>query len=116
MHLTADYLLQCAQGVFYSNVHSLPLLLCHTLLMSFPTLCEYRHRQVFETFACDYLEFLGESFLRADYSTQCGTAEHRLYQAYAAVMILGEHGGCWSLISRALLLQPCPAALSMPDP
>jgi hypothetical protein len=43
---------------------------------------------VFQTFACDSIEGTGSSYLRADYSTQCGTHEHMLYRLYAAFMIL----------------------------
>jgi hypothetical protein len=43
---------------------------------------------VFQTFACDAIEGTGTSYLRADYSTQCGTHEHMLYRLYAAFMIL----------------------------
>ena len=41
-----------------------------------------------QTFACDTLEELGTTFLRADYSLECYTPEHKLYRAYAGIMIL----------------------------
>jgi hypothetical protein len=43
---------------------------------------------VFQTFACDDVSGLNNSYLRADYSIVCHTREHKLYQCYAAVMIL----------------------------
>jgi hypothetical protein len=46
---------------------------------------------IFQTFACDPTDDDAKvklSYLRADYSVQCGTDEHKLYKAYAAVMML----------------------------
>jgi predicted outer membrane repeat protein len=43
---------------------------------------------VFSTFACDDIEGTGKSYLRADYSIQCGTATHTSYIVYAAFMML----------------------------
>eukprot|EP00903_Cladosiphon_okamuranus_P009052 g8654.t1 len=43
---------------------------------------------VFQTFACDTLDELDKSFLRADYSLVCDTDEHNKYKIYAGVMIL----------------------------
>jgi hypothetical protein len=43
---------------------------------------------VFQTFACDSTAGLGGSYLRADYSLACGTAQHTLYRMYAGVMVL----------------------------
>ncbi|CAM9924542.1 unnamed protein product, partial [Ectocarpus sp. 4 AP-2014] len=43
---------------------------------------------VFQTFACDTLDELGKTFLRADYSLECYTPEHKLYRGYAGIMIL----------------------------
>lgn len=41
---------------------------------------------IFQTFVCDKLDD-GVTYLRADYSVICTTAEHRAYQVYAAVML-----------------------------
>ena len=43
---------------------------------------------VFKTFACDEEAVEGKSFLRADYSLSCNTAEHTWYKVYAGVMIV----------------------------
>jgi nitrate reductase NapE component len=43
---------------------------------------------VFQTFACDYLQGSGQSWLRADYSISCTSTAHRAYQAYGVVMVL----------------------------
>jgi hypothetical protein len=47
---------------------------------------------VFQTFACDRVDekvvTAKTRYLRADYSVQCDTAEHKLYKAYASVMIV----------------------------
>ncbi|KAG5190539.1 hypothetical protein JKP88DRAFT_175650 [Tribonema minus] len=46
---------------------------------------------IFQTFGCSILEEVGASGtsdLRADYSKECGTTEHRRYQAYAWCMII----------------------------
>jgi hypothetical protein len=46
---------------------------------------------VFQTFACDTIDddaSTKTSYLRADYSIQCGTAEHTLYRVYAGVMVI----------------------------
>ena len=43
---------------------------------------------VFQTLACDEEAVEGESYLRADYSLSCNTAEHTWYKMYAAVMIV----------------------------
>ncbi|CAN0550818.1 unnamed protein product, partial [Ectocarpus sp. 12 AP-2014] len=40
---------------------------------------------VFQTFACDTLDELGTTFLRADYSLECYTPEHKLYRGYAGI-------------------------------
>jgi hypothetical protein len=45
---------------------------------------------VFQTFACDTVDDFAAkkaSYLRADYSIQCDTHEHKMYKAYAAVMV-----------------------------
>jgi lysylphosphatidylglycerol synthetase-like protein (DUF2156 family) len=42
---------------------------------------------VLQTFACDLIDEVDKSWLRADYSILCTSATHRAYQAYAAVMI-----------------------------
>ncbi|KAG5181749.1 hypothetical protein JKP88DRAFT_320820 [Tribonema minus] len=44
---------------------------------------------IFETFGCDKLEYTGKSYLRADYSLECGDAKglHTKYSIYAAFMI-----------------------------
>ncbi|KAG5179385.1 hypothetical protein JKP88DRAFT_247399 [Tribonema minus] len=46
---------------------------------------------IFQTFACDNLEYDGPDgtwYLRADYRIQCRTPEHAAYGIYAAVMLL----------------------------
>jgi hypothetical protein len=46
---------------------------------------------VFQTFACDVVndnDPLKPQYLRADYSVECGTSEHKLYKAYAAFMVI----------------------------
>ncbi|CAN0027451.1 unnamed protein product, partial [Sphacelaria rigidula] len=43
---------------------------------------------VFETFECDHLDELGESYLRADYHIVCYTPKHNKYMVYSALMIL----------------------------
>ncbi|KAG5180626.1 hypothetical protein JKP88DRAFT_166496, partial [Tribonema minus] len=46
---------------------------------------------IFQTFACDYLEYDGPDgtwYLRADYTIQCRTPEHTAYVTYAAIMLL----------------------------
>jgi hypothetical protein len=46
---------------------------------------------VFQTFACDTIDDSANtktSYLRADYSIQCGTAKHTLYRVYAAFMVI----------------------------
>ncbi|KAG5179275.1 hypothetical protein JKP88DRAFT_264306 [Tribonema minus] len=46
---------------------------------------------IFQTFACDYLEYDGPDgtwYLRADYTIQCRTPEHTAYLTYAAIMLL----------------------------
>jgi hypothetical protein len=48
---------------------------------------------VFQTFACDRLDedintAVTTRFLRADYSIQCDTHEHKMYKAYAAIMVI----------------------------
>jgi hypothetical protein len=46
---------------------------------------------VFQTFACDTIDQYAEhktSYLRADYSVECGTAKHTLYKMYSGIMIL----------------------------
>jgi hypothetical protein len=46
---------------------------------------------VFQTFACDTIDDSATtktSYLRADYSIQCGTAEHTLYRVYASIMVI----------------------------
>ncbi|KAG5181937.1 hypothetical protein JKP88DRAFT_320131 [Tribonema minus] len=46
---------------------------------------------IFQTFACDYLEYDGPDgtwYLRADYTIQCRTPEHAAYVTYAAIMLL----------------------------
>jgi Transient receptor potential (TRP) ion channel len=46
---------------------------------------------VFQTFSCDRVDentAVATRYLRADYSIQCDTAEHKLYKVYAAVMII----------------------------
>jgi hypothetical protein len=46
---------------------------------------------VFQTFACDTIDDSATtktSYLRADYSIQCGTSTHTLYRVYASVMVI----------------------------
>jgi hypothetical protein len=46
---------------------------------------------VFQTFACDTIDdsaAIKTSYLRADYSIQCGTSEHTLYRIYAGFMVI----------------------------
>jgi hypothetical protein len=46
---------------------------------------------VFQAFACDTIDDSATtktSYLRADYSIQCGTAKHKLYKVYAAFMVI----------------------------
>jgi hypothetical protein len=46
---------------------------------------------VFQTFACDSVDDSAismTSYLRADYSIQCGTATHTLYRVYAGFMVI----------------------------
>jgi hypothetical protein len=46
---------------------------------------------VFQTFSCDTIDDKAEvkmSFLRADYSIQCDTPQHKLYKIYSGVMIV----------------------------
>jgi hypothetical protein len=46
---------------------------------------------VFQTFACDTIDdsaTIKTSYLRADYSIQCGTAKYTAYKAYAGVMVI----------------------------
>jgi hypothetical protein len=45
---------------------------------------------VFQTFACDVVDIAAPniSYLRADYSIQCGTARHKAYKVYAAFMVI----------------------------
>ncbi|KAG5179778.1 hypothetical protein JKP88DRAFT_261255 [Tribonema minus] len=45
---------------------------------------------VFQTFGCDELQYSGKSYLRADYSLECGDDEglHTRYSIYAAFMIV----------------------------
>jgi hypothetical protein len=46
---------------------------------------------VFQTFACDTIDASAThktSYLRADYSIQCGTAKHTLYRVYAGFMVI----------------------------
>ncbi|CAN0309757.1 unnamed protein product, partial [Phaeothamnion confervicola] len=42
---------------------------------------------IFQTFACDHLEELGTSYLRADYSIECNTPTHHAYKLFASFMI-----------------------------
>jgi hypothetical protein len=43
---------------------------------------------VLQTFPCDSIAGTGKSYLRADYSLECGTTQHTIYRVYAALMIL----------------------------
>eukprot|EP00611_Tribonema_gayanum_P017500 TRINITY_DN3019_c0_g1_i1.p1 TRINITY_DN3019_c0_g1~~TRINITY_DN3019_c0_g1_i1.p1 ORF type:complete len:453 (+),score=56.01 TRINITY_DN3019_c0_g1_i1:119-1477(+) len=43
---------------------------------------------IFQTFACDELQYIGRSYLRADYSIECYTPEHTAYHIFAGVMVL----------------------------
>jgi hypothetical protein len=43
---------------------------------------------VFQTFSCNDLEEVNKSYLRADYSIECGTPTHHAYCAYAAIMVI----------------------------
>jgi hypothetical protein len=46
---------------------------------------------VFQTFACDLVDDndpLKVQYLRADYRIQCDTSKHKLYKAYAAIMVI----------------------------
>eukprot|EP00903_Cladosiphon_okamuranus_P011974 g11246.t1 len=62
---------------------------------------------VFQTFACDEIDRVDtkEYFLRADYSTQCYTTEHRVYMVYAGFMCLvyplGIPVAYWSFLYKA---------------
>lgn len=42
---------------------------------------------IFETFVCDTLDD-GQSYLRADFSIQCDTERHTLYEVYASLMLV----------------------------
>lgn len=51
-----------------------------------------------QAFACENLEEVGKTYLRADYSLMCHTADHNWYKVYSAIMILVSSGrliGCW---------------------
>ena len=41
-----------------------------------------------QTFACDHLEEMDKTYLRADYSLECDTHKHNWFKFYSAVMIL----------------------------
>ncbi|CAM9993418.1 unnamed protein product, partial [Choristocarpus tenellus] len=43
---------------------------------------------IFQTFSCDDLEDVGQSYLRADYTISCGTKRHKAHIIYAAFMVL----------------------------
>lgn len=43
--------------------------------------------QVFQTFACEHLDEVNKSYLRADLRIECNTPEHKVYQIYAWIMI-----------------------------
>eukprot|EP00611_Tribonema_gayanum_P000411 TRINITY_DN10281_c0_g1_i1.p1 TRINITY_DN10281_c0_g1~~TRINITY_DN10281_c0_g1_i1.p1 ORF type:complete len:1126 (+),score=274.53 TRINITY_DN10281_c0_g1_i1:133-3510(+) len=43
---------------------------------------------VLQTFPCDHLDGTAKSYLRADYSIECGTPTHTAYVAYAGIMVL----------------------------
>jgi hypothetical protein len=46
---------------------------------------------VFQTFACDTIDDFASqktSYLRADYSIQCGSSKHTLYKVYASFMLI----------------------------
>jgi hypothetical protein len=46
---------------------------------------------VFQTFACDNIDddnVLRPQYLRADYSIQCDTAQHKVYSVYAGIMVI----------------------------
>lgn len=60
--------------------------------------------QVFQTFACEDLDEIGKSFLRADFRIECNTSEHKAYKAYAEIMIcVCEYGLC--VFTCALFLE-----------
>ncbi|KAG5176025.1 hypothetical protein JKP88DRAFT_265595 [Tribonema minus] len=43
---------------------------------------------IFQTFACDDLQFIDKSYLRADYSVECYTAEHTAYRIFSIIMVV----------------------------
>lgn len=65
---------------------------------------------IFQAFACDRLDD-GTSYLIADYSLNCETTEHRIFMAYAAVMIAVYPLGIpaffswWLLNNREILVE-----------
>jgi hypothetical protein len=60
---------------------------------------------VFQTFSCDTIDDSATtktSYLRADYSIQCGTATHTLYKVYAGFMVFIYPLGIPALYARLL--------------
>lgn len=55
--------------------------------------------QVFQTFACEKLTEIGQSFLRADLRIVCENPQHTAYKVYAGIMICvcECQQGRWSL-------------------
>lgn len=43
--------------------------------------------QVLQTFACESLDEIGKSYLRADFRIECDTPKHKAYKIYAWVMV-----------------------------
>ncbi|CAN0196672.1 unnamed protein product [Scytosiphon promiscuus] len=58
---------------------------------------------VFSTYSCDYVEDLGVSLLRADYSISCDHPNHVFYEWYAALMIFMYPIGIPALFAVLLL-------------
>lgn len=62
----------------------------------------YTFCQVFQTFACEEVQEIGKSYLRADFRIQCDTPRHAAYKIYAAVMILlCEFMVVWNLFNKS---------------
>jgi hypothetical protein len=77
---TARLQLECTQQAIAKHSQAF---LVFTFLIYAPVLSV-----VFQTFACEHLEGTDQSWLRADYSISCETAEYHAYRKYAAVMIV----------------------------
>eukprot|EP00953_Heterococcus_sp_UTEX-ZZ885_P019923 11128-Heterococcus_DN1.PRE.3 len=58
---------------------------------------------VFQTFACDNVDAkVQKSYLRADYSIECGTTKHNLFKVYAGIMVIVYPLGIPALYSYLL--------------